>query len=216
MRRLKVYIVDDHSLFREGLHFLLSNLDIIEEIYEAEDGEQFVAGLENHTPDVVLLDIEMPHMSGVEAAKRALKIFPDLKIIALSMYSDESYYSSMIEAGVSGFLLKNSNFSEVKRAIIDVWEGRNYFSADILQSIIKRINRDKTGDAFEELTKREIEVLYHICKGLSNVEIADLLSISKRTVDKHRENLLQKTYSKNTANLIVHAIKYGYFRIRET
>uniref|UniRef100_UPI003216F08B response regulator transcription factor n=1 Tax=uncultured Draconibacterium sp. TaxID=1573823 RepID=UPI003216F08B len=213
MKKINVFIVDDHSLFREGLRFLLSNLDFVNEVYEAEDGKQFIDELRDRHVDVALLDIEMPEMNGMEAARRALEISPKLKIIALSMYSDENYYSSMIEAGASGFLLKNSNFSEVKKAIVDTCEGKNYFSIEILQSIVTRANKKVSKPETTDLTKREIDVLYKICKGCSNMEIAETLSISKRTVDKHRENLLQKTNSKNTANLVVFAIEQGYFQV---
>jgi len=213
MKHLKLYLVDDHSLFREGLKFLLSDLDFIDKIYEAENGEQFIEKLKQEPADIALLDIEMPVMNGVIATKQALLLQPSLKIIALSMYSDESYYSSMIEAGASGFLLKNSNFSEVKKAIVDVYHDKNYFSLEILQSILARINRKKPDQTKQELTDREIEILYYICQGLSNAEIAGQLNISKRTVDKHRENLLQKSQSKNTANLVIFAIKNGYFNI---
>ncbi len=213
MEKINIFLVDDHSLFREGLRFLLSNLEFTGEIYEAENGMQFLDDLKKKPADLVLLDIEMPEMSGMEAARKALEIKPEIKIIALSMYSDESYYSSMIEAGAVGFLLKNSNFSEVKKAITDVCEGKNYFSIEILQSIVNRINKKPVKVVADDLTERELEVLYQICKGRSNSEIAEILSISKRTVDKHRENLLQKTHSKNTANLVVFAIKQGYFEV---
>ena len=213
MKPLNVFLVDDHSLFREGLKFLLSDLDLIHEIYEAENGAQFIEKLKKTPADMALLDIEMPVMNGIEATRQALVVQPSLKIIALSMYSDESYYSSMIEAGVSGFLLKNSNFAEVKKAITDVSAGKNYFSLEILQSILTRMNRKKADQPNNELTDRETEILFYICKGLSNSEIAENLTISKRTVDKHRENLLQKTQSKNTANLVIFAIKNGYFNI---
>lgn len=213
MKKLNIFLVDDHSLFREGIRFLLSDLNFIGEIYEANNGETFLDNLVGKQVEIVLLDIEMPVMNGIDAAKKALQINPDLKIIALTMFADESYYTSMIEAGASGFLLKNSNFTEVKKAIIDVWEGRNYFSAEILQSIIKQINKTSSEPSDNKLTARESEVLYHICKGLSNSEIADIFSISKRTVDKHRENLLLKTNSKNTASLVVYAVKNGYFQV---
>lgn len=213
MKPLNLYLVDDHALFREGLKFLLSKLDFVAEIYEAENGADFIQKLRQQPADLVLLDIEMPVMNGIESAQKALEIDPEIKIIALSMYSDESYYSSMIEAGACGFLLKNSNFSEVKKAILDVSEGKNYFSLEILQAILTRLNRKKTSQPNNELTERETEILFHICKGLSNAEIAEKLCISKRTVDKHRENLLQKTQSKNTANLVIFAIKNGYFHI---
>ena len=213
MKKLKIYLVDDHALFREGLKFLLSNFDKIGEIREAENGEQFISGLKENQADVALLDIEMPIMNGIEATKQALQICPELKIIGLSMYSEESYYSSMIEAGASGFLLKNSNFSEVKKAITDVWEGKNYFSSEILQSILTKVVAKKPNTEINDITERETEILFYICKGLSNAEIAKKLTISKRTVDKHRENLLQKTQSKNTANLVIYAIKNKYFEI---
>lgn len=213
MKKLKIYLVDDHALFREGLKFLLSNFDEIGEIREAENGEQFISGLKENQADVALLDIEMPIMNGIEATKQALQICPELKIIGLSMYSEESYYSSMIEAGASGFLLKNSNFSEVKKAITDVWEGKNYFSSEILQSILTKVVAKKPNTEINDITERETEILFYICKGLSNAEIAKKLTISKRTVDKHRENLLQKTQSKNTANLVIYAIKNKYFEI---
>lgn len=212
--RLNLFLVDDHSLFREGLKFLLSNFDFVENIYEAENGAQFISALKNNTPaDIALLDIEMPVVNGIEATRQALLIRPELKVIALSMYSEESYYSSMIDAGAAGFLMKNSNFSEVKKAICDVWEGKNYFSSEILQSILTRVVNKKQQNVNEEITERETEILFYICKGLSNTEIALELAISKRTVDKHRENLLEKTKSKNTANLVIFAIKNGYFSI---
>ena len=213
MKKINIFLVDDHSLFREGIRFLLSNLDIIGEIYEAENGTQFINELKIHHADVALLDIEMPEKNGIMATTEALQICPDIKIIALSMYSDENYYSSMIEAGASGFLLKNSKFAEVKKAIEDVHAGKNYFSLEILQSILNKINHFNTNPPHVELTEREIEILGFICNGFSNIEIADQLEISKRTVDKHRENLLQKTHSKNTAHLIIYAIKNKYFKV---
>ena len=213
MKKLKIYLVDDHSLFREGLKFLLSNFELVGEIREAENGEQFISELKKSCVDIALLDIEMPVMNGIEATRQALQICPEIKIIGLSMYSEESYYSSMIDAGASGFLLKNSNFSEVKKAISDVVEGKNYFSPEILQSILTKVVAKNTITDLNDITERETEILFYICKGLSNAEIAKKLTISKRTVDKHRENLLQKTQSKNTANLVIYAIKNKYFEI---
>ncbi len=213
MNNLKIYIVDDHSLFREGLHFLLSNSEFISEIKEATNGREFMENVEAFNPDLVLMDIDMPELNGIDATKEALKRFPELKIVALSMYSDENYYTEMIEAGAKGFLLKNSKFDDVQNAILEVCEGRNYFSPEILASIVSNLNRKTKQPGNEELTKREIEIVLNICQGLSNQEIADQLYISKRTVDKHRENILLKTQSKNTAELVVYAIKNGYFEV---
>jgi len=213
MKKISVYLVDDHSLFREGLKMLLSNLAYIDQIYEAENGQQFIEGLAKHPVDIAMLDIEMPVMNGIEAAKQAKKMAPGIKLIALSMYSDENYYLSMIEAGTCGFLLKNSNFTEVEKAILDVYNGKSYISIEILNNILKHSQKVELNHLCESLSEREVEVLLLICKGLTNSEIADQLVLSKRTVDKHRENLLLKTQSKNTANLVMFAIKNGYLEI---
>ena len=121
--------------------------------------------------------------------------------------------SEMIEAGAKGFLLKNSQFEDVENAILEAHNGRNFFSPEILTSIIAGLNRKPQPIKSGELTKREVEVLLNICQGLSNQEIADALILSKRTVDKHRENILLKTGSKNTAEMVVYAIKKGYFEV---
>lgn len=213
MKKISIYIVDDHSLFREGLKLLLSNLDYIDHIYEAENGQQFIDGLAKNHVDIAMLDIEMPVMNGIQAAQKAKEIAPGIKIIALSMYSDENYYLSMIEAGACGFLLKNSNFQEVEKAIIDVYNDKSYISIEILNNILKQPQKTSLSNVKEDLTEREDEILVLICKGLTNHEIADKLGLSKRTVDKHRENLLMKTQSKNTANLVIYAIKNDYLKI---
>ncbi|GET24372.1 response regulator transcription factor [Prolixibacter sp. NT017] len=213
MKKIDIYLVDDHPLFRQGLKLLLSNLDYIANIYEANNGEEFIGGLKEAPVDIALLDIEMPVMNGIEAAKRAREIQPSIKILALSMYSDKNYYLSMIDAGACGFLLKNSNFDEVEKAITDVCNDKSYISIEILNDILKYPDKTSFNVFDSELTERETEVLLLICKGLTNNEIADKLVLSKRTVDKHRENLLLKTQSKNTANLVIYAIKNGFLQI---
>ncbi len=205
--KLSIILVDDHNLFREGLKLLLSKVSFIGEIYEASNGQDFIDQLAHIKPDIALLDIEMPVMNGIKAAKKALEVMPELKIVGLSMYADQSYYTNMIEAGAKGFLMKNSSFDDVQRAISDVAEGRSFFSGEIMNELIRNINRKKIVKQGTDLTDREIEILFLICKGLSNQEIADKLYLSKRTVDKHRENLLLKTGSKNTASLVIYAIK---------
>ncbi len=212
MSKLKIYLADDHNLFREGLAFLLLKMPEVEKVFEAENGQVLLDDIDKNFPDIILMDIEMPQMGGIEATRKILAKYPDIKIIALSMYANENYYYEMIDAGAKGFLLKNSTFDDVKRAIKEVNEGNNYFSPEILEAIIKNLNkkRQKPGN---DLTEREVEVLYHICKGLSNQEIADQLFLSKRTIDKHRENLLLKTQSKNTAGLVMYAIKNNIVEI---
>jgi len=211
--KINIYLVDDHNLFREGLRLLLSKVPFVDKIYEASNGQEFIDNIKDITPDIVLMDIEMPNLNGIKATQKALEQLPNLKIIALSMYADESYYTQMIEAGAKGFLLKNSGFEQVQRAITDVFEGKSFFSPEIMEALIRNINRKRIIRQGTELTDREIEILYLICKGLSNQEIADQLFLSKRTVDKHRENLLLKTGSKNTASLVIFAIKNGVIEI---
>ena len=208
IEKVKILLVDDHRLFREGLKGLLENLSFVEVVFEAENGLECIAKLNAAMPDVVFMDIEMPGMDGIETTRRAVELYPNSRIIALSMYGDENYYTGMITAGAKGFVLKNSGFRDVEQAIVSVMEGNNFISQDILNRLIRGFgvkNKPKSND----LTEREVEVLYHICKGLSNQEIAEVLFLSKRTVDKHRENLLSKTGVKNTAGLVIFAVKNG-------
>jgi DNA-binding NarL/FixJ family response regulator len=205
---LDVIIVDDHSLFRNGLKILLTTTGQFKVVAEAENGKEFLDLLTHIQPDIVLMDIDMPVLDGIEATKEALKKYPNLKVITLSMFGEEEYYYKMIEAGVKGFLLKNSDINEVKNALITVYQGGKYFSQELLYNVVKNIRSShKEQELSEALSEREIEVLIQICNGLSNNEIADNLHISKRTVDKHRANLLDKTNSKNTAHLVMFAIK---------
>lgn len=208
MQKLKIYLVDDHKLFREGLKLLLSTQDFIQHIYEASDGREFLENLKMVDCDVVLMDIEMPEINGIEATREALKIKPGLKIIVLSMYGDEQYYYQMIDAGAKGFMLKNSGIDNVITAIRKVAVGENFFSEELLFNILNSMRDTKAPEIHDnELSEREMEILYHVCKGKSNQEIADELFISKRTVDKHRANLLSKTGCRNTAALVMYAIK---------
>lgn len=210
MDKLKIYLVDDHKLFREGLKLLLSAQKFVHHIYEASNGKEFVENLSFVDCDVVLMDIDMPEMDGVEATKEALRIRPSLKIIVLSMYGDEQYYYKMIDAGAKGFLLKNSGIDKVVAAIQKVATGESFFSEELLVNILNNMRDNKAdtaGAADNDISDRELEILYQVCLGLSNQEIADKLFISKRTVDKHRANLLSKTGCKNTAALVMYAIK---------
>ncbi|MBR5959283.1 MAG: response regulator transcription factor [Salinivirgaceae bacterium] len=206
---IKIALVDDHVLFRNGLKLLLSNEPNMSVIIEASDGADFLSQLSaKKHPDIVLMDIGMPNMDGIEATRLAVERMPDIRVIALSMFGEEDYYYRMINAGAKGFLLKNSEISDVKEAIEQVMSGNSYFSQELLCNVIKSFHANKEQvEVMATLSKREQQVLNEICKGLSNQEIADSLFISKRTVDKHRSNLLSKTNSKNTANLILYAIK---------
>ena len=207
MKQYSIILVDDHKLFREGLKLLLENLPYISEIKEAENGQALIELIQQYHPDIIFMDIEMPEMDGITATREVMKTYPDVHIIALSMYGDENYYTQMISAGAKGFIIKNSGMQDIEAAIKSVTNGNNYFSQEILNRLIKGIYKKKKKSPSNDLTDREQEVLYYICKGLSNQEIADTLFLSKRTVDKHRENLLSKTNAGNTAGLVMYAVK---------
>jgi DNA-binding NarL/FixJ family response regulator len=187
---------------------LLDTLPGYEVTGEASNGREFLELIAKYEYDIIFLDIEMPEINGIEAAKLAIEQKPDLKIITLSMYGDEEYYDQMVDAGAKGFLLKNTNLQEVKTAIDTVMSGGNYFSQELMQSLLrnyKSVKEIKEPEA--ELSEREIEILLLICSGLSNQQIGDTLFISKRTVEKHRANILSKSNCKNTAALVMYAIK---------
>ena len=179
MNNISVFLVDDHQLFREGMKLLLSNIPFIGEIREASGGNEFLDSPHAGDTDIVFMDIEMPVISGIETTRLAVERFPGIRIIVLTMYEEEEYYTKMISAGVKGFIL----------------------------------TRKKKGEKQGELSEREREVLVYICKGYSNKQIADTLFLSKRTVDKHRENILLKTGTKNTAGLVMYAIQSGIIEL---
>jgi len=213
MEKIKIIIVDDHHLFRNGLRLLLESIPEFEITGEASNGAELLKIMDYTEADIILMDINMPVMDGIDATVQALKKNPEVKVIALSMYGEEDYYYRMTDAGAKGFLLKDSDISEVKEAIYTVRRGGTYFSQQLLQNVIQKIKHRESETKVAALSRREKEILEKICEGLSNQEIANALFISKRTVDKHRANLLEKTNSKNTASLILYAIKNKLIKI---
>jgi len=204
-----IIIVDDHLIFRQGLKSIITLENIANVIGEASNGVELIELLSTQQPDLVLMDIDMPRMNGLDATEKALEILPDLKIIAFSMFSDEEYYYKMIDRGVKGFILKTSGINELETAIQNVMAGDTYFSNELLRKIINNFGRPNTNKlaALDNLTEREIEVLQQICLGLSTDQIAEKLFISPKTVKSHKSNLLEKTVCKNTPALILYAIK---------
>lgn len=203
MKKASLVIVDDHNLFRKGLKFIINEIEDVEVIAEASNGLEFLGIIKDFKPDLVLIDINMPELDGIEASRRALARYPDLKILVLSMFGEEEYYNTMIDIGVKGFLLKDSDNTELQNAIERVLSGHTYFSQELLLNLIK----NKESNLPVHLSAREKEVLKLICDGLSNHEIADRLFISQRTVERHRANLLLKTESSNSISLVIYAIK---------
>jgi len=206
MQKLKIIIVDDHKMIRQIIGNHISTENIAEIIADAGTGQEFLDLLATMHPDIVLMNISMPIMNGIEATREALKIYPDVKIIALSAFCVAEYYHLMVEAGAKGFLIKNAGIVELERAINDVAEGGNYFSNELLQNVI--FSMKNLPKEIEVLTKREIEILRLICSGLTNDQIADKLNLSSETIKGHRTKILQKTNSKNTAGVVMYAFKH--------
>jgi DNA-binding NarL/FixJ family response regulator len=178
MNNIRIIIADDHQLFRNGLKILLNSFPDFEVAGEASNGEEFLKLLKSVKADIALMDINMPEMDGIEATRKGVKMCPDINIIALSMYGEEEYYYKMVDAGAKGFLLKDSDISEVRDAILTVVKGGSYFSQELLYHVIQKIKHREHETKSANLSKREKEILLKICEGLSNQEIAETLFIS--------------------------------------
>lgn len=205
--KLKIFIVDDHEFFRNGLKMVINRLKYAKVIGEASNGKEFLDSISKQEPDIVLIDIQMPQMNGIEATRLALEEFPDLKIVALTMFDDEEYIQSMIDAGAKGFLLKNITKEILDQALHAIQSGKNYYSPELFDFFTKKVVSEPRSDEEVQFTRREKEVLQLICDGLNNKEIADKLFISERTVVGHKSNLLAKTNCKSSVGLLSYAIK---------
>jgi len=203
---IKVMIVEDHCIFREGLKKVLEGMNNVEVIGEADNGAIFLELLKKKVPDIVLMDIKMPVMGGIEATEQALELYPNLKIIVLSMFGEEEYLYTMVLLGISGFLLKNTSMNNLDRAIQMVSEGQQYFSPELNGKLARRLKQYSSVE-IPQFTPKETEVLRLLARGLNTEEISNELHISKRTVEGYRAKLLQKTDSTNTINLIIYALR---------
>ena len=209
----KIIIADDHRMFRESLRKILTIEKVADVIAEASDGIELLELLDKYRPKIILMDISMPGMDGIEATKKALEKQPDVKIISLSSFGDEKYYYSMVEAGAKGFVLKTAGIVELESAIIEVAKGGNWFSLELIQKLIVNINAKPKKEDASALSERELEILRLICKCLTNEQIAKKINISFDTVKWHRANILTKTACTNTAGLVIYAIKNNLIEI---
>lgn len=203
MEKPGIIIVDDHRLFRSGLKFIIDASDNYQVIAEASNGFELLEVLENTKPHLVIMDIMMPKMNGIDATRLVLNKYPDLKIIILSMYGEIEYYNALMDLGIKGFMLKDADNEEFFLAVNKVLSGETYFSQELLLNVI----RESTLADPVTLSRREKEILGLISTGLSNQEISAVLNISQRTVERHRTHLLEKTGSKNSIRLIIYALK---------
>ncbi len=208
MAEIKVFIVDDHKIVRDGIFMLLINAKDIRPVGEAANGKELFEKIERTIPDVLLLDISMPGMSGIEVSKKIAKEYPTIQILILSMNTDEESILAAIKSGVRGFLSKDTSKEELAEAIQCVYAGNEYFGTNIskivYKSYVSTINNKQ--NAFE-LTKREIEVVINISTGLSYKEIAEKMFISARTVESHRNHILSKLKLKTNIDLVKYAVK---------
>ncbi|MCF6333321.1 MAG: response regulator transcription factor [Draconibacterium sp.] len=208
---INIIIVDDHKIFRDGLLILLNHFDFVNVVGQASNGEEFLNLLEKVVPDIVLMDINMPKMNGIEATKIAVEKYPGLKIIALTTFFEDDYIEKMFSAGVEGYMLKRSDIEDFEKAIKRVSEGGNFFSEEIIKVITRNLLKTKASEnkklSLPFLTSREKEILDLICIGLNNEQIADEIFLSPKTIEKHKSSLFQKTGTYNTVNLVIYAFK---------
>lgn len=210
-QKIDLVITDDHKLFRKGLSSLLSDFDFIGNIYEASNGIELLEMLQSvdSKPDLILLDLQMPEMDGITANKELKKVFPDIRVIILTMEDDAQLILHLIKQGVNGYLMKDADPDELEIAIKSVIEKDFYFSDDISQLIYRNLNKKKkksSGLFIHKFTPREIQTLELICKEYTAAEIAEELNLSVRTIEGYRSNLLDKSGAKNIAGLVVFAL----------
>ena len=211
MKKIRVLIVDDHALVRAGIHSLLALVENIEVIGEASDGKEALSKIERLKPDVVLMDLAMPIMGGLEATRRLRRDFPGIKVLALTQYDDSEYVIPVIEAGASGFVTKMSAFSELAAAIEATYKGESYLSSTAATALVEeyqqKTTQDGEHDPYQQLTDREREVLKLVAEGHTSREIAEIFVVSPKTVEWHKNSLMKKLGIHSRIDLIKYAIR---------
>ena len=214
MDPIKILITDDHQIIIDGIKSLLDDEESVSVIGEATNGREALNYLKLLKPDLVLMDIDMPVLNGIEATQMIKSDFPDIKVIILSMHNESGLIKTLLKAGADGYVLKNADRSELVEAIKMVSAGKSYFSADVTRSLAKDddalVSNFQKSSKVADLTAREIEILKLIAEGYSNKEIGEKLFISHRTVDSHRTNLMKKLDVNNVAGIIRFAISNGF------
>jgi two-component system response regulator NreC len=213
MKNVRILLADDHTVMRAGLRALLERQPNLVVVGEAENGRQTVELASSHAPDVVVMDIAMPNLNGVEATRRMVSKQPSISVVILSMYSDESYVMRALEAGARAYLLKDSTVTDLIRAIEAVSQGKSFFSPKIsrilAEEYVRALKQKGLADSYELLTPREREILQLLAEGKTNKEVATSLNISVYTAETHRGNILQKLNLHSTAELVLYAVRKG-------
>ncbi len=214
-KKIRIVLADDHTMIRSGIKMLLRDASDITVVGEAENGEEAIRAVQEHTPDVLVIDLAMPKMSGIDAIRIIRKKYPAIKILVLTMHENEEYVLQIFKAGASGYVVKTAGRDELTAAIRAVAKGDRYFSSRVSEVLVEGFTRregekqkDITGVDLP-LTRREKEVLALVADGLTNQEIGEKLFISHRTVDTHRTNIMQKLDIHDVATLVRYAIQHG-------
>ncbi|MBL0053248.1 MAG: response regulator transcription factor [Bacteroidetes bacterium] len=211
----KILVADDHQLFRKGMESTLKTIKTVKQVFQAENGLEVINFLNNEMVDVIFMDLKMPVQDGIATTKMVTKHYPDIKVIAVSMFDDRDNILEMFKAGACGYLLKNTNKEELSDAITEVMNGGKYYSKEVSDVLLQKminLNLHKSKALLEPLTEREKEVLCLICEQLSTKEIAERIFLSDKTIEGHRLKLLQKTQSRNMAGLVMFAIEHRIYQ----
>jgi DNA-binding NarL/FixJ family response regulator len=213
MSKIKIAIADDYKIYREGLKVGLSANEEFEVIFEADNGEDLLKGMESQLPDVILMDLKMPIMDGMEATKEVRKKYPSVKVLVVSMYEDDKFIIHLMENGANGYLLKNTEPDEIRRSIYAVHENGYYFNDLVNKALLKKLvlknNFKPSFNQNVELSEREVEVLKLICEEKTAGEIAKEIFLSPRSVEGIRQRLIEKVGVRNSAGLVMFAVKNG-------
>ena len=213
MRKIRILLADDHQLMRSGVRLMLEREPDLAVVGEASDGREAVSLTKSLKPEVVVMDVGMPNLYGIEAAQQMTEEDPDLAIVMVSMHSDESYVLRALKAGARGYLLKDSAQADLIKAVHAVGGGKSFFSPAVskmlLDDYVRKLKRSGTEDAYDLLTPREREILQLIAEGKSNKDVANLLNLSVYTVESHRSNLMEKLHLRGLPELILYAVRRG-------
>jgi DNA-binding NarL/FixJ family response regulator len=211
MKKIRILLADDHGVVRKGLKFLLESEPGLEVVGEAADGRQAVDLCVELAPDIVVMDIAMPRLNGIDASAQIVKRCPHTNVVILSMHSDEEYLLRTLTAGAKGYLLKDSAEADLVRAVRSVSEGKPFFSPSIaktlLEDYLRQLQQRGSTDSYDLLTDREKEVLHLLAEGKTNKDIAGLLDLSAYTVETHRTHIMQKLNLHNTAAIVLYAVR---------